>query len=191
MKKEMVALAAVAVFLTGCIVTSVHPYYTAKDVSYDPGLIGQWTNGQEAGQHWSFEKQADKSYQLTYFSGSDKDKTNVARALLFNLNGSRFLDCVAHDQECDVMPPPIPSHFLLRVYQVEPTLRLAALNHDWLRTALDKEPKLIRHEMIGEKDDRRVVLTAETAELQDFLLKHLDAEEAWQEPFDLKRQATP
>ncbi|HEY2859830.1 MAG TPA: hypothetical protein VGJ21_15520 [Terracidiphilus sp.] len=189
MKKQLMTLGCASALLTGCIVTSVHPFYTAKDVTYDPALLGQWTNTQATDQRWTFEKQGENSYQLTYFSGTAGEKTNVVRACLFKVSGASFLDFIALDGPCEVMPPPIPSHFVLRVYQVAPTLKMAALNNDWLRNVLDKDPKLIRHEMLGEKDDRQVVLTAETAELQDFLRKHLQTDDAWKDPFDLKRQA--
>ena len=85
-------------------------------------------------------------------------------------------------------PPPIPSHLLLRVSQLSPTVRMAPLNNDWLKALLEKEPKAIGHIMVADKpDDVRVALTADTAELQQFLLKHLDTEQAWKDPFDLKR----
>ncbi|HZR21617.1 MAG TPA: hypothetical protein VFE51_30320 [Verrucomicrobiae bacterium] len=191
MKKPIAGfLVGTAALLAGCIVTSVHPFYTAKDVSYDPAFLGQWTNTQSP-ERWTFTKEGDNSYQLTYFSGTAGEKTNVARACLFKVNDARFLDFMGKDQDCDVMPPAIPSHFLLRVFQVTPTLKMAALNHDWLRTVLDNNPKLLRHEMLGEKDDRRVVLTASTAELQEFLTKNLGTDEAWKDSFELKRQQTP
>ena len=188
MKRQWLALMlGTSVFLGGCVVTSLHPYYTSKDTAYDPSLVGHWTNVQDAKETWTFEKLAEDSYKLSYFSGGADDKTNTARGYLFKLNDARFLDFVALDQNCDMMPPPIPSHFLLRVYQVTPTLRMAPINNDWLRALLEKDPRLVRHELIGEKDDRRVVFTAETTELQDFLRKHLGTEDAWKDSFDLKR----
>jgi hypothetical protein len=64
------------------------------------------------------------------------------------------------------------------------------MNHDWLKTLLEKDPKALRHILVGPKpDDRRVVLIAETSELQQFLSKNLKTEEAWKDTFELKRAA--
>ncbi len=185
MKKQISVLAvAAAIFLTGCVVTSLHPYYTSKEVIFEPGLVGSWTNTQQSDEHWTFQKEKN-SYHLTCVSGG---KTNLIQVYLFKLSGQMFLDFATLDLDCDVMPPPIPSHLLLRVFQLSPSVRMALLNNDWLKALLEKNPKTIHHEMIGDKpDDRRVVFTADTAELQQFLAKQLNTDEAWQDSFELKR----
>jgi hypothetical protein len=99
MKKQAYVLAAAtAILLTGCVVTSVHPYYTAKDLVFEPSLVGQWTKTQ-SDEFWTFQKEGNDSYNLTYVSGG---KTNLARAHLFKLNGQMFLDFVSLDPECEV-----------------------------------------------------------------------------------------
>jgi len=187
MKRQTIALAASAVMLlTGCIVTSVHPYFSPKDAVYDPALLGQWTNTQSE-ERWVFQKAGSNAYNLTFISDG---KTNLANVQLFKLNGQMFLDFVSADSECDVFPPPVPSHFLLRAHQLAPTIRLAPLNNDWLKALLERNPKALRHILIGDKaDDRSVVLTAETQELQQFLRAHLDSEDAWKDSFELRRVA--
>lgn len=184
-KQTITALIAGSLLLTGCFVTSVHPYFTAKDLVYEPSLVGQWTNTDQADEQWTFQKDGSDAYKLTYVSSG---KTNLVSAHLFKLNGQSFFDLFSADPECEVVPPPIPSHFLLRVIQITPTLRMAPMNNDWLKSVLVKDSKVLRHELIGEKpDDRRVVLVAETAELQQFLRSHLNAEDAWKDTFSLKR----
>ena len=41
-----IALGALALIgllsLVGCVVTSIYPYYTAKDVVFEPKLVGRW-----------------------------------------------------------------------------------------------------------------------------------------------------
>jgi hypothetical protein len=186
MNKQLFGLAiGAAVFLTGCIATSIHPFYTSKDVVFEPGLLGQWTNT-EANQRWAFQRAGAEAYHLIYVS--EEGKTNLATAHLFKLNGQSFLDFVSAEPECEVLPPPAPSHFLLRVTQLAPSVKLALLNHDWLKNSLEKDPKLLRHALVGDKpDDTRVVLTGETPELQQFLRAHLETAQAWQDPFELKR----
>ena len=62
-----------------------------------------------------------------------------------------------------------------------------------LATLLRKNPKALRHHWVGEEDDqdkRRLVLTADTAELQKFIVKNLETAEAWKDPFDLTRDVS-
>ena len=188
-KLTLFLLGAAAIGLTGCLVTSVSPYYTSKDLGFEPTLLGQWTNTTDAKEHWQFEQDGPNAYKLTFTSDG---KTSVIQAHWFKMDGKSYLDLFSSEVWGDVQPPPIPSHFLLRVYQVTPTVKLAAMNHEWLLKLADTDPKAIRHHIIpnGQKqEDRRVVLTADTSELQRFIKKHLDTAEAWKDSFELQRDA--
>jgi hypothetical protein len=187
-KKVMVLFSATMLVLAGCIVTSVHPFYTANDAVYEPLLIGGWTNVQESDEHWMFSKEGKDFYRLAYVSSG---KTNLTQAHLFKLKDQLFLDVAALGQESEILPPPVPTHLLLRVFQIGPTVRMAALNHDWLKALLEKDPKMLLHKMIEEPNEQRVVLTAETKEIQAFLNKHLTTEAAWKDTFELKRDSKP
>ncbi len=66
-----VALAATLALLTGCIVLSVYPFYTVKDLAYDPSMIGVWTNAQSNAEIWKFEPGETNSHALTYASVSE------------------------------------------------------------------------------------------------------------------------
>jgi hypothetical protein len=115
------------------------------------------------------------------------------KAHFFKLGENSFLDMFSAQEIPDVQPPPIPSHFLLRVFQVKPAPRMAALNYDWLQNLLAKDPAALRHYVITNEnnaDDTRLVLTAETADLQQFILKHLKTEGAWKDDFELKRDSS-
>ena len=190
MKKQMLMLTGiVTVLLTGCIVTSIHPFYTSKDVVFEAALLGHWTNT-SSDERWTFQKEGSDAYHLVYVS--EEGKTNILTAHFFKLGSQAYLDFFSAESDCPVMPPAVPSHLLLRVNQLAPTVRLLPLKHDWLKAALEKDPKLLRHAMIGDKpDDQRVVLTAETAELQQFLRAHVDSPEAWDQPIELKRVGPP
>jgi hypothetical protein len=189
MKKLIFPLLSLAVVLTGCLVTSIYPFYTQKDLGFEPGLVGQWTNTKESGEHWKFEKEGENAYQLTYTSDG---KTSDMQAHLFKLGSQSFLDLFTSEAKDDIQPPPIPSHFLLRADQLTPTVKLAPLNYDWVKESLAKNPKALRHHLIpsGDKpEDARLVLTADTAELQPFILKNLKTPEAWSEALELNRDA--
>ena len=190
MKLKLGLLAAagtLAALFTGCLVVSVYPYYNEKDLVFETGLVGSWSKTDGQSERWKFEKQDTNTYQLTVTNSSG---TNVMQAHLFKLRGQLFIDLYAPDASTDVQPPPIPSHLLLRVQSLSPSLKLTVLDFAWLRDLLLKNPKALRHEIIKTNDkpeDRPIALTADTAELQAFLAKHLDTKEAWSDPFELKR----
>ena len=150
-------------------------------------LLGHWKNTKEADEHWIFEPGADKSLKLTCLSGHE---TNLVAAHLFKLGQDTFLDLFPLDPDALGFPPAIPSHFLLRVVQLQPTLKMSALDHDWLVKLVQERPGTIAHVLhrSGEKGDQfRVVLTAETAKLQSFVRKQMKNAEAWQDANELRR----
>ena len=181
-------MGAAAVLLAGCVVTSVSPFYTAKDLGFEPALLGDWisetnTNGNEI---WKFDRSGDLSYRFTIIK---PDSASVMEAHAFKLDGQLFLDVASMNTDISIIPP----HFLLKMNQTTPTLRLSQLNHDWLKELLAKKPSTLSHHLIkqGEKaDDVRVVLTGETVELQKFVRANLKTEGAWADT-ELPREARP
>lgn len=188
LKTAVIAGAAcLAVLFAGCVVVSVYPYYTEKDLVFEQRLLGSWTKAEDPNEHWKFEAAGTNAYQLTVANASS---TNAVQARLFVLHGHYFLDLFAPDAQTDIQPPPIPSHLLLHALTLSPAVKLSALDQGWLRELLAKNPKALRHEIpkTSEKpEDRAIALTADTAELQTFILKYLDTKAAWSEPLELKR----
>src|SRR5947207_1835467 len=123
----VLALAGCAVMLAGCLVTSVYPFYRAKDVTFEPALAGSWTNVSEAQEQWQFAAVNTNSYRLTYVT---KDATNVMDATLFRLQGRLFLDLFSSEMN-EQAPPPVPSHFLFRMIQIKPTVKMAPMDYEW------------------------------------------------------------
>jgi len=70
-------------------------------------------------------------------------------------------------------------------------LETANLNYDWLVKLLEKNPKAIRHMMLREKtgDEQggRIILTADTKELQRFILKYVNSTDAWEQSSQFRR----
>lgn len=188
LQPTLAAIAAFGLLLAGCVVTSVYPWYTAKDVVFDPALVGTWRGtdpGTKPGEFWQFEKLEDRAYKLTM---AEDGKRKEFDTHLFKLGGHLFLDCFPRERPEDSLPP----HYLLRVGSVAPVLEIALLDYDWLGKLLEKNPKAVRHlivpKKLGESGDGNLVLTAETAELQRFLLKHVANTNAFGKPAQLKRQ---
>jgi hypothetical protein len=182
--KKLAALFFCLVIASGCV-PSFHELYTEKDVVFDPALIGVWTADNEK-ESWDFSKDSDKSYKLVH---TDNEKRHAEFSVhLVKLKESRFLDLYltkATDAEFNgwAVASLVPAHLFLKVEQIGPVLRMAAMDPDWLKEFLAKNPKAIDHETL----DDRIVLTASTADLQKFLLEHAQ-QKLFGDVADLKRK---
>lgn len=189
-RSGILAIIAISVALVGCVVSSVYPYYTEKDLVFEPALVGKWSDAKpdaDGKEAWVFEKGEDKDYT---FNLVGENKTNKFSAHLFKLKDQLFLDFVPLEQHEDYVPP----HYLMKVTQIQPTLKTAIMDYEWLGKLVEKEPQAVRHMLVptepGKPDNVRLVLTADTQELQNFVLKHLDTEGAFKEATEMKRWKT-
>lgn len=187
-KRTLVTIAAAGILLAACI-PSVHPYYTEKDMVFESKLIGEWQEKDKAEepQIWKFEEGKEKAYNLTVTEKEGKRGEFEAR--LFKLKQDFFLDIVATDIGTNVADlisaSLIPGHLLLRVPAIEPELKLAGFDFDWLDKYLKEHPKALAHH----RESDRIVLTAETADLQNFVLKHLGEGELFAKPGEMIRKS--
>lgn len=188
----LIGLAAgAAMLLGGCVALSVYPYYTAKEVVFEQGLVGDWTQTDDTDQRWKFEEDGNRAYRLIH---TEKGKTtSTSQAHLFKLRDQLFLDVEEQSDAPgnEAFPPRIPSHLLVRVYQIKSPVRMALLNYRWLVELLDKDPKALRHHIMktGEKlENRELVVTASTEELQQFIIKYAGTAAAWGDVIELKNK---
>lgn len=186
-KRNVIACAALAVLLAACI-PSVYPFYTDKDVVFDQRLLGEWhdtgdTNNPEI---WKFAQSTNNAYNLTVV---EDGKTGEFAAHLFKLKQDEFLDLIptdckfADNQAGLVAVSMFPGHLLLHVSQIEPSLKVAMFNLDWLEKYLEQNPKALAYH----QEASGVVLTADTAALQNFVLSHLGTNELFQEGGEMVR----
>ncbi len=178
-----ITLAIVASILAGCVVVSVCPYYSRENLVSEPALLGSWVNPSNTDEIWTFEPSRALAYRFTLIESS---KATVMEAHTFKLQGQLFLDIFSLEQDFHV----IPAHYLLKVSQVTPTLRLYELNDAWLKELFAKDPSVLRHHFVQSGDkpaDLRLILTGDTPELQKFIIEHLSTELAWKEAFELNR----
>jgi hypothetical protein len=190
MKKRNIILIAAAALLGACI-PSLNPFYTDKDVVFEAKLLGTWQEKEKADepQIWKFEEGKDKAYNLTV---TEKEgKQGEFEAHLFKLKQDYFLDIVATEIGTNVADlitaSLIPGHLLFRVPQFDPELKLAGTDYDWLQKYLKEHPKALAHHIAND----RITLTAETADLQSFVLKHLGEGELFGKPGEMVRKDKP
>ncbi|MDE3068054.1 MAG: hypothetical protein KGJ60_10955 [Verrucomicrobiota bacterium] len=180
------ALLALALFLAGCVVTSVYPFYTDKDLVSNPVLPGKWVDADATNppsEYAQIKPLDGKGYWVTLVGAQE---TNSMEAHLFRLKQQLFLDTFPTNRSLDY----VPTHQVSKVLQIVPRLETADLNYDWLSHLLEKHPKAIRHLVLPEKpgeEGGRIVLTADTKELQRFLLKYVNNTNAWNNPSHYKR----
>ena len=189
MNGKKILLFVFGVLLAGCV-PSLHPLYTPKDVVYDPKLIGAWSdpNSSDSGT-WEFRASEPNSYTMVY---TDKDKkTGSFSVHLVKLDGTLFLDVFPNDpnlpQNGFYQMHLLPAHTFMKVDQIEPNLKLRLMDVDKFTKRLEKYPALLKHEILEQGSDKRVVLTASTKELQEFMRKHAGDKDVFGEPSNMKR----
>ena len=152
--------------LAGCV-PSLHKLYTSNTLTYDPRLVGCWEASED--EQWCFTRHEEEdAYDLIITE--EKGKRSYMLAHLVDLDGRRFLDiepgsdaelCTGDWYKYHLQPV----HTFMMVDQVDPNLALAVMKPDVVQEMIEKNPKLIKHEIV----DDRVILTAETPQLQAFL----------------------
>ena len=183
MKIKKLLFYLLATLLAGCIpVMSLHPLYTDKDLIFDEKLLGTWPEGNDS---WKFEEGSDpNSYALTVTSD---DKKGKFIAHLVKIDDMLFLDLFPSGPDLDInlllAIHLLPVHTFMKVEQVEPTLQMQMMDPDKIEEMLKSDPNLIKHEIVEE----RILLTASTEELQQFMTEHADDEGLFGEPSDLQR----
>lgn len=193
MKKIHIFSLIGAAFLFNACIPSLNPFCSDKDLVVDNRLVGKW---QEQGEKdnpsvWEFDGADKKIYTLTLTEKKDnKDKKGKFKARLFKLKEHSFLDLIpsecefAEDQADLVAFSVFPGHLLLRVHLSESELKVAGVDYDWLSKHLEKNPTALAHH----QEDDRLILTASTADLQQFVLKHLGEDELFESPETLGKQ---
>lgn len=174
--------------LAGCVL-SVSPLYTAKDLVYDPALVGVWAMDEKDATTWAFEKAGVSSYKLVITEGQT---SSPFVAHLVQLGEHRFMDLCPDKSGIDELKQTelykgslIRGHLFLQVLQTKPALQMKDMDDDWLGKLLKKDPKALAHE----DTEDGLVLTATTKALQDFMIQHWNTEGAWSdEASDLKRR---
>jgi len=188
-KHNLIAILGAAALLCSCI-PSVNPFYTDKDIVFDPCLLGSWQEKDKPDQPdvWKFESATNKIYALTITEKEGKQGKFAAH--LFKLKQEFFLDLVPADcnyatNQADLVAfSMFPGHLLVRVPRIEPELKLAFFDFDWLQKFLEKHPKALAHH----REDDRIILTADTGDLQRFVLRHLGQDELFKAPDTMVRQ---
>jgi len=86
-----------AILLAAACVPSVYPFYTEKDLVFEPALVGMWVykdnKDDPNADNWVFEKSGEKAYKLIVTEGGGN--RGQLRANLFKFKKQCFFDWIA------------------------------------------------------------------------------------------------
>jgi hypothetical protein len=181
-------VAVLSVSLAGCV-PSVFPLYTDKDVRFDPALVGAWSEPSDPDESWTFTKGSDNSYDLVY---REKKGSAPFTVHLVRLGTRQFIDMTPNEDGLkganllDIYKGTlIPGHLFAKVSQITPVLKMAFLDPKWIKDYLRDHRSDLAHYLY---EDRDVILTAPTRDLQAFMTKHADDKDALGDESKLERK---
>ncbi|MFA5292526.1 MAG: hypothetical protein WC496_05770 [Phycisphaerae bacterium] len=167
-KIKIIAFYLLAVVLGGCVQSSLHPLFTKDQVFFDPNLSGVW-KAADSNETWHFSRFEDADAYKLVITQKDGKKGTFA-AGLGKLQDTLFLDVYpieSGEKGIDLYQEHlIGTHSFMRIVQMDPTLKIAMVDAEKVDKIIKADPNVVRHEKVDDK----IILTAETEELQKFII---------------------
>lgn len=186
--KVWITIVIIAFFLSGCIVYSFYPLYTEDDLFPNNILNGTWIDDENS--QWIFEHEYhgkkvienidSTSYVLTL--KTKDEQLSEFSVHVVKLGGHYFLDFYLEDflGDKDLTLADfhiVPVHTFARLTVKSDTLQINWFDHDWLENLIEENRIRIHHENNGDF----ILLTAKPNELQKFVTKYVNSEEAFED----------
>lgn len=191
--RNIIFIGILALAISGCFVKSLHPFYEESDVVFNKKMVGTWLDEDSATWRinpFVFSKglmngdSTDNSYLVEMFD----DTTNIStfNVHMFKLEDKVYLDFEPirgdrYDEMIDIHM--IPAHTIARFdFVSEDEILIAWFNQDWLNDLFEENRVKIAHEVIATAEEnytKEYILTASTDELQKFIIKYGNAEDAY------------
>jgi hypothetical protein len=181
---KLIILILAMTAMSSCLVSSLHPFFKAKDKYFDTTMVGYWIDGDSC--IWTIlpnmvsagfmeAEKHDSSYVITYYE--DEEKYAALTGTLFRLNDVDYVDFIPDPSEDHCTSDMttyhhVPVHTLARVQYNKDSILLYWYADEWLNELLEQNRIRIQNETIPGYDSDRHVLTAPTDELQKFIRKY-------------------
>jgi hypothetical protein len=193
--KNSFVLLLVIFCLSGCVVFSFYPIYSEKDLFPNNYLLGKYISSDSVG--WSFTHQSKKVKEVDvtdstgYWLKVDEDKdssfVSTYQVHLIRIDGILLADFLLDDytKKKDVRLFDlhiIPVHTFAKVILKGDSLTFKWFDGDWLKKLIRDSKVRINHEDNGEF----ILLTAKSYELQKFVRKYLNSEDAFKDGLEVK-----
>jgi hypothetical protein len=195
--KNSFVLLLVIFCLSGCVVFSFYPLYTQKDLFANDYLLGNYLSSDTIGWNFTFlTKNVDDKvvadstgYCLKVDESKDSSFISTFDVHLIRIGGILIADFYLKDysksKKDDVRLFDlhiIPVHTFAKVIFEGDRIHFRWFDGDWLKKLIEANRVRIRHENNGEN----ILLTAKPDELQKFLKKYLNSEEAFKDGLEIK-----
>lgn len=191
--KKIILILMVALFFSGCVVYSFYPLYTEKDLFPNDILTGEWIDSD--GTIWNFEheyhgKKVPENIDSTSYVLNLKDKDGKESKFsihVIQLAGHYFMDFYLEDflddNNLDLESFHIvPVHTFAKLDVRENVLQINWFDQEWLKKLIEENKIRIHHEA----NDDYILLTAKPKELQKFVIKYVNSEEAFKDGIDFE-----
>lgn len=182
------------VLISSCGIFSIHPLYHKADLLQKDTLLGLWQEeDNKKGSIQFLSQDGNDLYRAILIDGSD---TSQFDAGLIDLEGQLYLDLFP-SEDCDLFSDGdckmldnfnnnyIPTHTFMKIDIVQNSLKLTPFDAERLMQLFRQNRIRLAHEFPtteeGASDDF-VVITASTDDLQKFVARYSDDEEAFDEP---------
>lgn len=191
--RTLLFVAFLLVFMSGCVVYSFYPLYTDEDLFPNDFLLGEWIDSDSS--IWKFDynyhgKHVPENIDSTAYILRIKEDTMISKQSflvhLIKLNGQYFLDFYLDDyfdKDLNMFDMHLlPVHSFAKLELKGDSALLNWFSPDWLDDLIKQNRIRIHHENNGEN----ILLTAKPHELQKFVIKYADSEEAFDKGLDAK-----
>lgn len=170
MKTKKTVFYLLVLLLSGCL-PSLYQLYTDETLVFEEGLIGKWRTDED--DIWQFRKAGEKKYELRIY---DMEEECVRFEVhLVKIKGMMFLDLYPDGEQINDLDDfykmhLVAVHTFMKVDRIDPNLQLRIIDYDEVEDMLEDNPDALKHEVV----DERIVLTATTEQLQEFVVAHVE-----------------
>ena len=174
--------------LSGCGIFSLHPLYKNSDLIVKNELIGTWISNDEDELTVIIDSAGHRKYEFIMIDGED---TVAFEMGLLELKNQYFIDLYPLEDcsfpggsNCDMIEllvrNYIPIHTFMKLDYSSGDLILTEFDNERLIDLFANNRIRLPHEMINE--DEYVVITASTDDLQKFISRYANDDDAFNEP---------
>jgi hypothetical protein len=194
--KFLITFIIFTLLLGGCFVYSFYPLYTEKDLFPNSLLLGKWA-GDDA-TLWNFEyisvsgdnntRRTDSTgYYLTLKEKGKEPGNSSMEVRIVRLKGNYFLDFYINEIKKEDYPDffdlhTMPVHTFARLTFLNDSVSFDWMNPNWVIKMTEDKKLKIKYL----QNDKYVLLTAKTPDLQKFMIKYARLEEAYKEGMNFK-----
>ncbi|HTC95588.1 MAG TPA: hypothetical protein VK699_19250 [Terriglobales bacterium] len=177
----LIPILAASLFTTACgDLLSVAPLATDSNTTFDPALIGTWSDLDGSNSVLISVREGDKhNYDILWIDTKNNDKYRVD-ARLVQIGGQKILDVTPVSS--DAGPFTIPGHAFVYISNLENGLKIQFLDSKWVQEKVKQSKSLTYYQL-----EDHPIITGTSAQLQDFFLQNGLNEQARGEPMSLRR----